>query len=292
MVTIKELEKERIDKIKSLDSKQLENYVNVIINDICKLHDVTETDEINYDERIAEINDLYSKLDEIENLTNGKFNNIHNYIRSCLNDKISIAENVIIHKYINKDAKTRISLLSYSLRDIMKGYYNFDNYAKLLYNLLNDFNELSADANGKVSAMESEYIETLKTILLSLSEDLKFNIDVLNKMVYPGNQIKNDIAEIKSTIKHLAESDNETDKLLVEFGIIDTFIDLIDIYETHSEISDLSVMWKSEINEIFAADNIFEKYSIGKYDAASGVSFDDFMKNEPKLNINTGELIY
>ena len=43
MVTIKELEKKRIEKIKSLNKSQIENYVDVLVKDICLLNDITYT---------------------------------------------------------------------------------------------------------------------------------------------------------------------------------------------------------------------------------------------------------
>ena len=39
MVTLKELEKQRIHKIESLNGSQIKNYVDVLVKDICKLHD-------------------------------------------------------------------------------------------------------------------------------------------------------------------------------------------------------------------------------------------------------------
>ena len=58
------------------------------------------------------------------------------------------------------------------------------------------------------------------------------------------------------------------------------------------DIKESYMQYKLKIDELFAAaDNVFKKYSAEKYDAASGVAFNDFMKNEPKFNVETGELI-
>ena len=292
MVTVKELEKQRIEKIKSLNSKQIANYVDVIVKDICKLHDVTAVDSDNYDEKSAEILNLYGKLHEIEDLTGDKFNNIRNYITSNLNIQLSIAETVIILKYINNGAVSRNAILSHHLKDIIVNYFDFDMYSYMLYQLMLDFNELSAVAPDKIAEMKPQYITTLQNAILKLKRDIEFDINVLDGAFYSDETIKNDIRDMKLSIKNYAESDDENDKLLVEFGVIEVVADLITAYEVHAEVKESYVQYKLRIDELFAAaDNIFKKYSVEKYDAASGVAFDDFMKNEPKFNVETGELI-
>ena len=97
---------------------------------------------------------------------------------------------------------------------------------------------------------------------------------------------------MKVTIKNFADSDSDDDKLFVDLGLIPILADLIKAYENHADIKKMYINAKADIDELFAdSDNVFKKYSAEKYDAASGISFNDFMKSQPKFNIDSGELI-
>ena len=100
------------------------------------------------------------------------------------------------------------------------------------------------------------------------------------------------LEKIPAIIKDYTDSDDENDKLFVEFGLIPILAELIKEYENHANIKKMYTDFKSDIDEIFAStDNVFKKYSAEKYDAASGISFNNFMKKEPKFNIDSGELV-
>lgn len=285
MATIKQLEKMRIEKIKSLNSSQIENYVDVIVKDICKLHNFNSV--INPDERIDEISDLYYKLNEINELTGGNFTNIKNYIDIKLNTDLVIALTVENQKYIIKDANADNLSLSLLLKEIISDYLNLEMYTALLYDLVFDFKKLSAVDNKKL-----HYFNSLKKVIAVLKSDIENNIELIDGKFYSDETIKNDIHELKVTIKNYADSGDETDKLFVEFGLIPILYDLIKAYENHAKIKEMYIDYKVKIDELFeSADNVFKKYSVDKYDAASGISFNNFMKSEPKFNINTGELI-
>ena len=109
MVSLKELEKQRLEKIGSLNESQIKNYVDVLVKDICRLHDFNSV--TNADERLNEIADLYDKLKEINEITGGKFNNINNYINIKLNSDLSVALSVGMQKYILKDADSKNLLI-------------------------------------------------------------------------------------------------------------------------------------------------------------------------------------
>ncbi len=290
MVTLKELEKQRIDKIGSLDESQIKNYVDVLVKDICRLHDFNNV--TNADERLNEIADLYEKLKEINEITGGKYNNINNYININLNADLSAALTVEIQKYIVKDANSRNLLLSMHLKDILTKFADFKMYSALLYDLLFDFKELSDVAPTVADKKKATYVDVLKIPLLALKDEIESEFKILNNGFYSDETIINDIHDLKLTIKNLAESSDENDKLFVEFDLIDVLVGLIKAYENHAEIKELYMQYKPEIDEwIASADNVFKKISAEKYDAASGISFDEFMKLEPKFNIDSGELI-
>ena len=178
------------------------------------------------------------------------------------------------------------------LKDILIKYADFKMYTALLYDLLFDFKELSVVAPDVADSKKAAYVDVLKIPILTLKDEIESEIAILDAAFYSDETIKNDIHDLKLTIKNLAESDDENDKLFVEFNLIDVLVGLINAYENHAEIKELYLHYKTEIGELFAdSSNVFKKYSAEKYDADSGISFNDFMKLEPKLNIDSGELI-
>lgn len=289
MVTLKELEKQRKEKIGSLNENQIKNYADVIIKSICKLHDFNSV--TNPDERINDISDLYEKLKEIKDLTGDKYNNISNYINVTLNTELVVALTVENQRYIVKDANAENLSLSLILKEIISDYLNLNMYTALFYDLIFDFKKLSA-VSGDVDNMKLHYFNSLKKAINVLKTDIEKNVELIDGKFYSDETIINAIHELKITIKNYAESGDENDKSFVEFGLIPVLADLIKAYENHAEIKELYMQYKADIDELIAsADNVFKKYSAEKYDAASGVSFDEFMNLEPKFNIDTGELI-
>ena len=290
MVTVKELEKQRIEKIKSLNSKQIENYIDVLVKDICKLHEFDSA--ANPTERLNDIENLYDKLKEIKEITGSKFNNISNYINITLNADLTIALTVEIQRYIVKNMYLRNFILNNLFGNVLSDIHDFRLYSELLYDMLFDVKEVSAIEPTVADSMKEKYADEFKITILMLKDEIEPNVALLDNAFYSDETIKTDIHELKVTIKNYADSDDENDKLFVEFGLIPILADLIKAYENHADIKKMYTDFKSDIDELFAsADNIFKKYSIENYDAASGISFNDFMKNEPKFNIKTGELI-
>lgn len=284
LVTIKELEKQRIEQIKLLDSTQIKNYVDVLVKEICDLHDLDSVTDA--DERINEISDGIDKLYEIGDLAGVNFENIKNYIHTTFNVNLSTLKTVESIKSVVNSANSKNVILRLYFNQIITAYLNFNMYSALSY----DF--LSIKDSPTVDNMKSNYFKSINLIMSGLKDIIEKNIRLIDGAFYSDETIKNDIHDLKITILNIKESDDETDMLLVEFGIIDVLIDLIKSYENHAEIKELYMQYKAEIDELISsADNVFEKYSVEKYDAASGISFDEFMKLEPKFNINTGELI-
>lgn len=289
MVTLKELEKQRIEKIGSLNESQMKNYVDVLVKDICKLHDYSNV--TNPDERLNEIESLYVKLNEIKELTGAKFNNINNYINITLNADLTIALTVEIQRFIVKDANSKNYILNRWLSDILSNIHDFRLYIRLLYDLLIDFNEISGVA-PTVADIKSKYVDEFKIMILMLKDEIESAVDIIDNGFYTDDTIKNDIHELKVTIKNFADSDSDDDKLFVEFGLIPILADLIKAYENHAETKKMYIKVKADIDELFAdSDNVFKKYSAENYDADSGVAFDDYMKSQPTFNVDTGELV-
>ena len=289
MVTLKELEKQRIEKIGSLNDSQIKNYVDILVKDICKLHDYSNV--TNPDERLNEIESLYEKLKEVKEITGSKFNNISNYINVTLNADLTIALTVEIQRFIVKDANKKNYILTRWLSDVLSYIHDLRLYIRLLYDLLIDFNEISAVAPD-VADVKSKYVDEFKIMILMLKDEIESAVNIIDNGFYTDETIKNDIHELKVTIKNFADSDANDDKLFVEFGLIPILADLIKAYENHAETKKMYIKVKSDIDELFAdSDNVFKTYSAERYDDASGISFDEFMKLEPKFNIDSGELV-
>ena len=289
MVTLKELEKQRIEKIGSLNDSQIKNYIDVLVKDICKLHDYSNV--TNPDERLNEIESLYEKLKEIKEITGSKFNNISNYINVTLNADLTIALTVEIQRLIVKDANKKNYILTRWLSDILSYIHDLRLYIRLLYDLLIDFNEISAVA-PTVADMKSKYVDEFKIMILMLKDEIESAVDIVDKGFYTDETIKTDIHELKVTIKNFADSDSDDDKLFVELGLIPILADLIKAYENHAETKKMYIKVKADIDELFAdSDNVFKTYSAENYDADSGVAFDDYMKSQPTFNVDTGELV-
>ena len=290
MVTLKELEKQRISKIESLGESQIRNYVDVLVKDICRLHYFNTA--TNPDERLNEMADLYDKLKEVKELTGGKFNNISNYINVTLNADLTIALTIEIQRYIVKDANAKNYALNKLFGGILANIHDFRFYCELLYDMLSDFKELSAAAPTVAESMKEKYVDDLKAMIMLAKDEIETDVALIDGAFYSDETIKNDIHELKVTIKDFVDSDSDDDKLFVELGLIPVLADLIKAYENHADIKRMYTEFKPQIDEIFAsAENIFKKYSAESYDAASGETFNNFMKSEPKFNINTGELI-
>ena len=235
---------------------------------------------------------LYDKLNEIGDLTDSKFGNIRNYIKSTVTEKLSIVKTVVIVKYITKNAELKNALIMQHLKTIIISYNDFNMHSALLYSLILDFGEISAVAPDKVDKMKLNYCNSLKDLLLALADTIETEMKILENAFYSDETIKNDIHDMKVSIKNYAESNDDYDRTLVEFGVISVLVDLIKGYEIHSDIKKMYLEYKVEVDELFAsADNVFKEYSVEKYDADSGVSFKNFMNGEPKFNIKTGELV-
>lgn len=284
MVTLKELEKQRIHKIESLNGSQIKNYVDVLVKDICKLHDSNNV--INPDDRLNEMENLYDKLKEIKELTGGKFGNISNYINITLNADLTNALTVEIQRYIVKDANAKNFALNRLFVSILSDVNEFKFNSKLLYDILSDDTLIATESK------KEWYIDELRVDLILLKDDIEKNVALIDGAFYSDETIKNDIHDIKVTIKDFADSDDGNDKLFVEFGLIPILADLIKAYENHADIKKRYIDFKPEIDELFAdSGNVFKKYSVETYDTASGISFKNFMKSQPKFNIDSHELV-
>ena len=283
MVTLRELEKQRINKIKSLNENEIDNYADILIAEMCNILDLDNIVDVTKSEN--DFADLIKKLDEIYDLTGNNY-------KAKADESYKAMLTIQLTKYIIKDNESKNDLLLLAVKDILYYYSNFNENTKLLYQLIMDFKELSAVAPDTVAAMKLKYIDSLKKSIIESKSFIDSYFDLLDKSFYSDEKIKNEIHECKVYIKTVNESTDESDKLLIKFGFNSIYSGFIDVYKNHSQIKNQYMKYKPFIENIIAdSSNVFKRYSINFYDPDSNVSFDEYMKSQPKFNVDTGELL-
>lgn len=283
MVSLHDLEKKRVEKIKSLNENEVIAYTDVLLKDLIKYSDYDYIKD-NLDSATVDMSDVNDKLKEIVELTGDRFNNIGNAIQSerllyiaaakTINDiKTDLTDFIYKNNFIRlylADTVFEIGMLKttiYSLysmflisdNDVIKKAF-IDSYAKLI----------------------PECLKKIKSQLYFIKKNL-FNVDDGDEYIY---YLKLDMVE-------LIESDDKDKVVLKDLGILDVYTALIDesmeMLKLEKKVADVY----SSIAE-FDVDNVFESFSAVSYECFSDipfVTFDNFMKSEPKFNAVTGELI-
>ena len=287
---MKELEKQRIEKIRSLTTSEIENYVDVLVTDICKLHDFSTA--TNPDERLTEINDLYTKLKELGDLTELEFNKVKPYIKDKLNSELVNANVVNTVKDIVDSANMKNYLISLLIKNVMNQYINLQFHLVLFHGMFKKLNLLSetADVNAVNEINDVSIIEFQK-IFPKLIDDLKYNIEKIDDLFYPDDVLIADIDDMKSTLSDISTADDDLNVSLRKYGIVETYSRLINAYIHQMELKKMYNKIKADINDLLESDNAFFNYSKSDYESLSGdISFDEFMKSEPEFNLKNFEV--
>ena len=285
---MKELEKQRIEKIKSLDNDQIMNYVDVIIDDVCELHDFHSV--INPDERINEITDLYNKLNEVSDLTDDEYN-VMPYIKSNLDTDLLIVYTVNAVKDIVDYANLKNYLISLLIKDIFNGYVNLQFHLILFHGMFKKLNLISETADvNVVNEIKKISIAEFKKIFPKLVNDLNFNIEKIDELFYPDDVLIDDIQDMKKTLSEISASDNDYNMKLKKYGIIKSYSGLINAYIHQMELKKLFDKYKSDIVDLIESDNAFYNLSASDFEILSDVDFDEFMKSEMKFNLSKCKL--
>ena len=287
---MKELEKQRIEKIRSLTTSEIENYVDVLVTDICKLHDFSTV--TNPDERLNEINDLYTKLKELGDLTELEFNKVKPYIKDKLNSELVNANVVNTVKDIVDSANMKNYLISLLIKNVMNQYINLQFHLVLFHGMFKKLNLLSetADVNA-VNEINDVSIMEFQKIFPKLIDDLKYNIEKIDDLFYPDDVLIADIDDMKSTLSDISTADDDLNVSLRKYGIVETYSRLINAYIHQMELKKMYNKIKADINDLLESDNAFFNYSKSDYESLSGdISFDEFMKSEPEFNLKNFEV--
>lgn len=278
MTTLKELEKQRIEKIKSLNTNELNSYVKVLLRDLVKFNN----DDYIYanDSAINDINYVFDKLDEISELTG---------VYKPINDEIM--KYLIYSEYINnflsdiENFKIRNRLLQHNIFSAVHDLI-------LLGVLIREFHMISISDDSSVSR---SLIKTYKMMIPKMYNKLETDFEVINNYLYSVDTLNENIKVSKLRIKEFLDADSGKDKDLKELGFIDFYTEFIDenmkMLDLISQYND-NYSLLSDIN----VDNVFEKHSKNFYECFDDiykyhVPFDEFMDKQPKFNIITGEFI-
>lgn len=298
MVNIKSLENKRIAKIESLDEKQVENYAEILIKELCELHDFNTVESAaDGDDRLNKIADLYSKLNEIIDLTNGNFSNINNYIHSSVNQSLLSAKSVYEFNEVVRSAKLKNYLILNLVKSLMNDYVNLKFQLVLFYGMFKKLDYLNSFANpddsdlaNGIADIKNIWIAEFKKIIAKSVDNIAADIDDINAKFYSDSDIRDSISDLTLSVKNIKDSSDDFDVKLKEYGIVDAYNDLIDCYKFHLDLKEKYTSINGDIVALIESENVFYDDSVAAFDDVSGIDFEDFMNAEPKFNLKTMEL--
>ena len=301
MLTLKELERKRIDKIKSLSADEVDRYLDVIFTDLMNIQDVDNVGSVD-DPNIFndDLDDLYSKLDEIRNLLGDNFR-INDAIKTKAINYESVSHTGTKIKYSAIGFKLRMQTIRLLIRDILKEYGDLLNtlnhyYHFTLYQLDLDkivsADDVSAKLVSEIDGFKLEINDMFYYDVIAGIETIKDDLKFIDKLFYSDEVLSRDIADLKNSIKDIADSDDYKDKLNRELGVLDAVVRLYDYYVEMQELKETYDEYKSEIGDLLESDNAFKRYSEIRYNDVPGdIPFDDFIALEPKFNMKECKLI-
>lgn len=287
---MKELEKQRIEKIKILNQDQTKAYIDVLIDDICELYDFSSV--TNPDERLNEIYDRYSKLKEVGDLTIDKFNRIKEYIRQSLDNELLFVYAVNGIKDTVEYANLTNHLILILIKNIMNDYVNVLFYLTLFHGIFNKLKliQISADADD-VNLFKDVSIAEFQKIFPYIVDHLKYNIEKIDDLFYSDDELIDGIDYLKKSLSEISASDDESNMKFKKHGIIKVYSDLLDAYIHQMDLKKLYDKSMADIVDLLESDNVFLNYSKSNYERLNvNVDFDEFMKTEPKFDLKNFEL--
>lgn len=283
MVSLHDLEKKRVEKIKSLSENEVIAYTDVLLKDLIKYSDYDYIKD-NLDSATGDLSDVNDKLKEIVELTGDRFNNIGNAIQSERLLYIAAAKTINDIKTDLTDFIYKNNFIRLYLADTV---FEIGMLKTTIYSLYSMF--LISDNDVIKKAFIDGYVRLIPECLKKIKSQLDFikyhlfNVDDGDKYIY----------DLKLQMAELIESNDKDKVVLKDLGILNVYTSLIDetmeMLKLETKVDDAY----SLIAE-FDVDNVFESFSVASYECYSDipfVTFDDFMKSEPKFNAVNGELI-
>ena len=300
---VKQLEKMRIEKLRSLNDDEIKEYIAVILTDLMKLKDVDTVTALD-DPNILndDLEDLESKLDEINNILSEKYR--FNDILKTMNYNFESTSHVGTKiKYTANTLKLKISIANALFIDIIHNYQFLNEMLDLFYILMIHQLELDNAVSSAADKPGDDVVSGINTIKINVIDGFKFRIADLvenidnsiayaDKLFYSDERLETDIADMKEMILAINDSSDEKDVLVKRLGVLDAVIRLYDTYIEMQEFKETYSNVVSGIHDLIESDNAFLVYSNERYyDLDGAASFDEYMKKEPKFNIKKSELI-
>ena len=298
---IKQLEKMRIEKLRSLNDDEIKEYIAVLLTDLMKIKDIDNVSKVD-DPNIfnADIDEIYDKLDEVDAILNEKyrFNDFRKTLAYNFESASHVGTNI---KYSAETFKLRIKIIAslfidilnnYKLlQDMISDYYSFVIYQLELDNVISS-DKTSADVVSAANTIRINMIDSFKYRIADLIDNIGKSISYADTLFYSDERLSDDIADMKVMIKSINDSKDDKDMLYKRLGVLDAVIRLYESYVDMREFKDNYDNIVSGINDLIESENAFYLYSKLKYyDLDSDVSLDEFMKLEPKFDIKKSELI-
>ena len=301
MVTLKELERKRINKIKSLSADEVDKYLDVIFTDLMNIQDVDNVENVD-DPNIFndEIDDLNSKLDEIRDLLGNNFR-INDAIKTKAVNFEIVSHTGTKIKYSAKTFQLKMQVIRLLIRDILNEYgallNTLNNYYHLILYQLDLDKVISSDGisdkvNSEINALKLEINDIFYYDVIAGIDTITDSLKMIDSLFKSDDDLSRDIAEMKNTINDIIDSDDYKNQLYKRLGVLDAVVRLYDFYVEMQELKENYDTYKSDIDDLFKSENAFKRYSDLRYNDISGeMSYDEFIALEPKFNMEECKLI-
>ena len=314
MVTTSKLENERLDKLKNLSNKEMDEYIEKLVLDSYKGirgNGVKDTQEMD---------DAIDKLDEITNITLQRNPNCN--IKEVIKDRKFRYMNLAYLSAVYTMENLKISLidsirftrdvtplLSYysSLIHMLRIYYAvYSNYGfmeDLLFELSDDGLVVDSDIHEKYT--KSKEYRFNQNVMRYLDLEIKVSVDLIldeiakldeKYLVNHDQEIDDAIDRIRDGIKDFYKNNGDFEICAYkQCGLLDAQLDSIKDLTIDSNKNKEYLDLKNKIMKLIDGNGFaelsadeFEKYKKRNPDA----DFTDWVKKEPKYDVRNAKFIY
>lgn len=307
MVTTGSIEKERIERIKSLNNEELTNYMKYLVKEATFINNPLKNKDLSSEK----VKSVLDKIDELIQIRRYNSNIEVVVARNLYQAETSSHIDTLIRMYKDKisDVLKTVGIL---VSDLRTEYLSLNFNVMLLYDLcfhkrmllsadsvINLYDEEKSEVmiNTIFSSFDSAY-GYFEYLMPNLVKQTKFTIERLNEYLddMPSleylDEIKEDCIKFdkESNMDYLKDTDYNKNRLKT-----------IDYILTLYEVKESIKIMVNPILELLESDNVFYEFSKSNYekifsdqdvDSESYVNFEDFMKTEIKYNLKDYKLTY
>ena len=313
--TYKELERERIEKIKNLSSDELEAYIDNLNK---KIYDSWFYDNDNVS--------LYSdKLLEVINLTELEHRGVRRY---AINGQLDLSHTKLVEGNLREiifEVVSNTKILSLIIMKLVKDYtmldyvlmiyyhnylkvpkymieglsihlefeHNFKNedFDKYLDSYFQEYNEiLMRELDFVIAKLRENLLTSITMIDLLILDDIEHSNETLNELIGSFKKEKNRV--IKNS------KDNKRDKLLKDGNYFDLNLKLIEVYKNFDNACKHYLEIKEKVLDLVNSEDGFvslknDDYDITYEDSNSDniISREDFIAMRPCYNMKEGKFL-